>query len=138
MKSGLKFMLAGIFFGIIMAKTEAISWYRIQEMFRFQAFHMYGLIGSAVGIGILVVGAIKKFKIKNIYGEPIVFHPKERSISRYLLGGTIFGMGWALTGACPGPLAVHIGQGVGVMVIVMLSASFGTLIYGAIREKLPH
>jgi len=138
MKKEIKFIITGIFFGLIMAKTEAISWYRIQEMFRFHSFHMYGIIGSAVGLGILIVAGIKKFKIRNIYGQPIVFNPKQMSIPRYLYGGIIFGIGWALTGACPGPLAVHIGQGIGAMVVVMISAILGTFFYGILREKLPH
>jgi uncharacterized protein len=135
---GIKFILTGLVFGVIMAKTEAISWYRIQEMFRFQSFHMYGIIGSAVGLGVVFVAAIKKFKIKNIYGEPIVFTPKQMSIPRYLFGGTIFGIGWAMTGACPGPLAVHLGQGVAVMAVVIASAVLGTFLYGVLRERLPH
>ena len=98
----IKFLLLGIVFGIVMAKSEAISWFRIQEMFRFQAFHMYGIIGTAVTLGVIGVALIKKFQIRDFQGNPILFHPKEKSIVRYLVGGTIFGLGWALSGACPG------------------------------------
>src|SRR5687768_14798492 len=104
---GIKFILAGILFGIVMAKSEAISWYRIQEMFRFQSFHMYGIIGTAVLLGRLAVYIIKKTKLRNTQGEPIVLHDKDKSWSRYLIGGTIFGLGWALTGVCPGPMFVN-------------------------------
>ena len=107
----IKFLLLGIVFGIVMAKSEAISWFRIQEMFRFQAFHMYGIIGTAVTVGVIGVALIKKFKIRDFNGNPILFHPKEKSIVRYLVGGTIFGLGWALSGACPGPMVVNIGYG---------------------------
>ena len=134
----IKFLLLGIVFGIVMAKSEAISWFRIQEMFRFQAFHMYGIIGTAVIIGVIGVALIKKFKIRDFHGNPILFHPKEKSIVRYLVGGTIFGLGWALSGACPGPMVVNIGYGFFAMAIVFLFAIVGTFLYGYIKEKLPH
>lgn len=134
----IKFLLLGIFFGIVMAKSEAISWFRIQEMFRFQAFHMYGIICTAVTLGIIGVALIKKFKIRDFHGNPILFHPKEKSIVRYLAGGAIFGLGWALSGACPGPMVVNIGYGFFAMVIVFLFAIVGTFLYGYFREKLPH
>jgi uncharacterized membrane protein YedE/YeeE len=137
MKS-IKFILAGILFGIIMSKSEAISWYRIQEMFRFQSFHMYGFIGTAVVLGAIGVFIIKKFKINDYSGKPIRFHDKEKSFSRYLIGGTIFGLGWALTGACPGPMFVNIGYGYFGMVVVILGALVGTYVYGLIKNKLPH
>ena len=134
----IKFLLVGIVFGIVMAKSEAISWFRIQEMFRFQAFHMYGIIGTAVVLGVLGVAVIKKFNIRDIDGNPIVFLPKDKSIVRYLLGGAIFGLGWALSGACPGPMVVNIGYGFVSMIIVFLSAIVGTYFYGVIKDKLPH
>lgn len=134
----IKFLVLGIVFGIIMVKSEAISWFRIQEMFRFQAFHMYGIIGTAVVLGIIIVALIKKFNLKDFHGNPIVFHPKDRSITRYLLGGTIFGLGWALTGACPGPIVVNIGYGFYAMIIVFVFAVVGTFLYGYFKDKLPH
>ena len=134
----IKFLLLGIVFGVVMAKSEAISWFRIQEMFRFQAFHMYGIIGTAVVLGVIGVALIKKFKIKDFYGNPILFYPKEKSIIRYLVGGTIFGLGWALSGACPGPMVVNIGYGFLAMGIVFLFAVLGTYLYGYFKEKLPH
>jgi uncharacterized membrane protein YedE/YeeE len=135
---GIKFILAGILFGIVMAKSEAISWYRIQEMFRFQSFHMYGIIGTAVLLGMLAVYIIKKTKLRNTQGEQIVLHDKDKSWSRYLIGGSIFGLGWALTGACPGPMFVNIGYGYWAMIIVVLGAMIGTYLYGVIKNKLPH
>lgn len=137
MKS-LKFILAGILFGIVMSKSEAISWYRIQEMFRFQSFHMYGIIGTAVVLGILAVWIIKKFKLRDFQGNPIVFHPKEKSVPRYLIGGTIFGLGWALTGACPGPMFVNIGYNYWPILIAIAGGLAGTYLYGVLKERLPH
>ena len=134
----IKFLILGIVFGIVMAKSEAISWFRIQEMFRLQAFHMYGIIGTAVTLGVIGVALIKKFKIRDFHGNPISFYPKEKSIIRYLLGGIIFGLGWALSGACPGPMVVNIGYGFLTMTIVFLFALVGTYLYGLIKDKLPH
>ena len=134
----IKFLVLGIVFGIVMAKSEAVSWFRIQEMFRFQAFHMYGIIGTAVTLGVIGVALIKKFKIRDFHGNPIAFYPKERSVVRYLLGGIIFGLGWALSGACPGPMVVNIGYGFLTMTIVFLFAIVGTFLYGYFRDKLPH
>ena len=133
----IKYLLVGMLFGIVFVKAEIISWYRIQEMFRFQSFHMYGVIGSAVIIGILSILIIKRYKIKTIYGEPIVLEPKKFSIGQ-VYGGLTFGVGWALTGACPGPLFAQIGAGFYVVALVLLSAIVGTWVYGLIREKLPH
>lgn len=135
---GIKFILAGTLFGIVMAKSEAISWYRIQEMFRFQSFHMYGIIGTAVVLGVIAVYLIKKFKLKDTQGNQIFFHHKDKSWTRYLIGGSIFGLGWALTGACPGPMFVNIGYGYWAMGIVVLGALVGTYLYGVIKNKLPH
>ena len=134
----IKFLLLGIVFGIVMAKSEAISWFRIQEMFRFQAFHMYGIIGTAVTLGVIGVALIKKFNIRDFHGNPILFFPKDKSITRYLIGGTIFGLGWALSGACPGPMVVNIGYGFLSMVIVFFFAIVGTYLYGVFMKKLPH
>jgi uncharacterized membrane protein YedE/YeeE len=134
----IKFLLLGIVFGIVMAKSEAISWYRIQEMFRFQAFHMYGIIGTAVVLGVIGVALIKKFQIRDFNGNPISFYPKDKSVTRYLLGGGIFGLGWALSGACPGPMVVNIGYGFLSMAIVFLFALIGTFLYGYFKDKLPH
>lgn len=130
--------MLGILFGIVMTKAEIISWLRIYEMFKFQSFHMYGIIGSAVIIGIIIVQLIKKTGFKSIEGSEIKFIPKANSIARYLIGGTIFGLGWAMTGACPGPMFTLIGNGVLVMLVVIASAMLGTFVYGLIRHKLPH
>ncbi len=133
----LKYLIIGIGFGIVFVKAEIISWFRIQEMFRFQSFHMYGVIGSAVMVGIISVWLIKKFHIKTIYGEVIEFHPKTFNKGQ-IYGGLLFGFGWAITGACPGPLFAQIGTGATVIVVTLLSAIAGTWIYGYFREKLPH
>jgi uncharacterized membrane protein YedE/YeeE len=133
----LKYLLVGIIFGIAFVKAEIISWFRIQEMFRLQSFHMYGVIGTAVLVGMISVWLIKKFKVKTIYGEPIVFHQKKFNKGQ-VIGGLIFGFGWAMTGACPGPLFAQIGMGVLVVTVVLLSAIAGTWVYGYFREKLPH
>lgn len=134
----LKFLLTGIVFGIVMAKAEIFSWYRIQEMFRFQSFHMYGIIGTAVVTGVIGVFLIKKYQIRDFSGNEIQFSPKDTSIARYLIGGTFFGLGWALTGACPGPMVVNIGYGFLSFGIVLVFATLGTYLYGAIKHKLPH
>lgn len=133
----LKYLIAGVLFGIIMVKGEMVSWFRIQEMFRLQSFHMYGIIGSAVVVGIISVWLIKKFNIKTIYGEKIEFHPKKFNKGQ-IYGGLIFGFGWAITGACPGPLFAQIGTGATVIAVTLLSAIAGTWVYGYLREKLPH
>ncbi|MCP4977394.1 MAG: YeeE/YedE family protein [Maribacter sp.] len=134
----LKYLFVGMLFGIILVKSEAVSWYRIYEMFKFQAFHMYGIIGSAVVLGVLGVGFIKLMKLKNIEGEKINIKPKEKGLIRTLLGGAIFGLGWALAGACPGPMYILVGTGVISMLIVIAAAILGTLVYGLIRHNLPH
>ena len=134
----LKFLLIGMFFGIVLVKSEAVSWYRIYEMFRFQSFHMYGIIMTAIITGIIFLQIAKKRHIKSVLGVDIIVPEKENGFSRYIIGGTIFGLGWALIGACPGPMYVLIGTGVFSMVIVILSAMAGTLIYGAVKDKLPH
>ncbi|MBX3252915.1 MAG: YeeE/YedE family protein [Chitinophagaceae bacterium] len=133
----IKYLVVGVLFGIVFVKAEVISWFRIQEMFRLQSFHMYGIIGSAVVVGIVSVWAIKKFNIKTIYGEPIVFSAKKFNKGQ-IYGGLLFGSGWGLTGACPGPLFAQIGTGATVVIVVLLSAIAGTWVYGNLREKLPH
>jgi uncharacterized membrane protein YedE/YeeE len=132
-----KYAIAGLLFGVILVKAEVISWFRIQEMFRLQSFHMYGVIGSAVAVGMLSVFIIKKFKIKTIYNEPIEFVDKKLNKGN-IYGGLLFGFGWALTGACPGPLFAQIGSGATVIIVTLFSALVGTWIYGYFREKLPH
>jgi uncharacterized membrane protein YedE/YeeE len=134
----LKFIFTGILFGIVMTKSEAISWYRIQEMFRFQSFHMFGIIGTAVAIGIIGVYLIKKYKLKDIEGQLIVIPTKDKGWKRALFGGIIFGLGWALTGACPGPMFINVGAGYLVMLLVIFGAVLGTYIYGIVKDKLPH
>jgi len=135
--SYLKYLIMGILFGIILVKSEVISWYRIQEMFRLQSFHMYGVIGSAVLTGMISVWLIKKFNIKTIDGEKIELPPKKFNKGQ-IYGGLIFGFGWAITGACPGPLFAQIGAGFSVIIVTLLSAIAGTWFYGLVREKLPH
>ncbi len=134
----LKYILLGIVFGITFTKAEIVSWYRIYEMFRFESFHMYGVIGSAVVLGIIVVQVIKRRKMKDIAGNEIVFSPKAWSVPRYLIGGTIFGLGWAMTGACPGPMFVLLGNGVLVIAVVIGFSILGTYVYGLLKDKLPH
>ncbi len=134
----IKFFLIGILFGIIMTKSEIISWFRIQEMFRFHTFHMYGIIGSAVILGVIQVQIMKKINFKDFKGEIIEFKNKKLGKYNNLFGGIIFGLGWALTGACPGPLYILIGNGYYVFIVVVLSAILGALSYGMIKDRLPH
>ena len=133
----LKYLLVGIFFGIVFIKAEVISWFRIQEMFRLQSFHMYGIIGSAILVAMASIFLIKKFRVKTVYGEEIIFHDKKFNKGQ-IYGGLIFGFGWALTGACPGPLFAQIGTGATPVAVTLLSAIAGTWIYGYFRDKLPH
>jgi uncharacterized membrane protein YedE/YeeE len=134
--ANLKYGVVGILFGIVFVKAEIVSWFRIQEMFRLQSFHMYGVIGSAVVVGIISVWLIKRFNIKTIAGEEVVFHPKKFR-SGQVYGGLLFGLGWAITGACPGPLFAQIGSGFVVVVVTLLSAIAGTWVYGYFRARLP-
>ena len=136
-RNNLKYLIIGILFGIIFVKSEVISWFRIQEMFRLQSFHMYGIIGSAILVGMVSVWLIKRFDIRTIYGEPITIAPKTFNKGQ-IYGGLIFGFGWAITGACPGPLFAQIGTGATVISVTLLSAIAGTWVYGYFREKLPH
>lgn len=134
----IKYLILGTVFGIVLTKAELISWFRIYEMFKFEAFHMYGVIGSAVVVGIVITQIIKRTKMKALSGDPIIINPKKFSIPRYLIGGIIFGLGWALTGACPGPLFVQVGNGYLVMIVAIASGLLGTYVYGLLRNKLPH
>jgi uncharacterized protein len=133
----LKYLLAGTLFGIVLVKAEIVSWFRIQEMFRMESFHMYGVIGSAVVVGAISVFIIRKLGIRTIYGEQIVIMPKtfDKGI---VIGGLMFGLGWAMTGACPGPLFAQVGTGATVIIVTVLSAIFGTYVYGVLRDRLPH
>ncbi len=133
-----RFLSVGILFGVILSKSEVISWYRIQEMFRFQGIHMYGVIGTAVITGILVVKFIKKAKMKDAQGQFIQLREQEPGYVRYLIGGTIFGLGWAITGACPGPLFILAGHQGWVFILALVGALLGTFSYGLIERKLPH
>ncbi len=133
----IKFLFFGILFGIILYKAEVISWFRIQEMFRFQSFHMYGIIGSAIAVGMISILVIKKLKLKSIDGADITFVPKQFTKGT-VIGGTLFGIGWALTGACPGPLFALVGAGYWSIGIALLSAVAGVYLYGALKNKLPH
>jgi uncharacterized protein len=132
-----KYAAMGMFFGIILIKSEVVSWFRIQEMFRLESFHMYGVIGSAVVTGIISVWLIKRFKVKTIYGEPILL-PTKKFNKGQIFGGLIFGLGWAITGACPGPLFAQIGTGLTIVFVTLFSAIAGTWVYGLLRERLPH
>lgn len=134
--ANLKYMIIGMLFGIVFVKSEVISWFRIQEMFRLESFHMYGIIGSAILTGMVSILLLKKFKIKTMDGEPINIAPKTFNKGQ-IYGGLIFGLGWAMTGACPGPLFAQIGTGVTVISVTLLSAIAGTWVYGLLREKLP-
>lgn len=131
------FGLVGVMFGIVFVKAEIISWFRIQEMFRLDAFHMYGVIGSAVLVGLLSVQLIRRFNIRTLQGDPISIAPKQFSQGQ-IWGGLLFGFGWAITGACPGPLFAQIGAGYTAVGLTLLSALAGTWVYGAIRKHLPH
>mgnify|MGYP001551150000 CR=1 FL=1 len=132
-----KYLLAGLLFGLVLVKSEVIAWFRIQEMFRLQSFYMYGIIGSAIAVAMLSIIIIKKFNLKTTAGEPVVI-PDKKFNRGNVYGGLIFGMGWAVTGACPGPLFAQIGSGFLVIAVTLLSAVAGTWVYGLLREKLPH
>lgn len=133
----LKYLIVGVFFGIVFVKAEIVSWFRIQEMFRLDSFHMYGVIGSAVIVGLISLQIIKRFNIKTISGEEVSIPPKQFNKGQ-IYGGFLFGLGWAITGACPGPLFAQIGSGFLVVIITLLSAIAGTWTYGLLRSRLPH
>jgi len=132
------YILLGTFLGIVLYKSEAASWFRIYEMFQFDSFHMYGIIGSALAVGVVLVFWIKKSKIKSFSGEIIQIPDKEKSFARYILGGTLFGLGWALAGACPGPIYILVGAGNWPIIIVLVGAILGAFVYGLVRARLPH
>ncbi len=135
----LKYLLIGTVFGFVLVKSEVVSWFRIQEMFRFDDIHMYGIIGLAVIVGFISVQIIKRNNVKDVQGNPIAIPPKDASqVKRYIMGGSIFGLGWALLGACPGPMFALLGSGLTIMVIPILAAIAGTYTYGVLRERLPH
>lgn len=133
----IKYLIAGVLFGIILVKSEVVSWFRIQEMFRLQAFHMYGIIGSAIAVAMVSIFVIRRFNLKTISGESITIPVKEFSWGN-VIGGLIFGLGWAITGACPGPIFAQIGSGFLVVIVTLSGAIAGTWVYGLIRDKLPH
>lgn len=134
----IKFFLVGILFGIVMSKAEIISWYRIYEMFKFQSFHMYGIIGSAVFIGMISMLLFRKKVVKTFEGQEIHITPKKKGLYRNLLGGILFGLGWALAGACPGPMFVLVGKGVASILVVIFGATLGAFLYGLLKDKLPN
>ena len=134
----ISFLAVGVLFGIVMTKSEAISWYRIHEMFRFESFHMYGIMGTAVVLGAIFMWIMKRGGIRTLRGNTVSYNPMKFSLKRHLLAGSIFGLGWALIGACPGPLYVLIGNGYLFVFIMLLSAILGTFVYGLVRSKLPH
>ena len=133
-----KYIFVGILLGMTLYKGEAVSWFRIFEMFHFQSFHMYGIILSAVAAGVLIVQLVKRFHLHNLKGQEIHFQDKEKSVPRYLLGGFIFGLGWALAGVCPGPMFILMGSGVTVFIVFLAAAMTGTFFYGLVRKQLPH
>jgi uncharacterized membrane protein YedE/YeeE len=133
----IKYLLVGFVFGIVLTKSEAVSWYRIYEMFQFQSFHMYGIIMVAIGTGIIGLQIIKRNQLKDIKGQPIVIQDKESGSFRYWVGGLLFGLGWALVGSCPGPIFILLGAGFAPMILVLLGALIGTFLYGVLKDKLP-
>lgn len=134
----IKFFTVGIVFGIVLTKSQVISWYRIFEMFHFDSFHMYGIIGSAIVLGIIGLWLMKKLQLKTSDGSFISIPPKEKKVKKYLFGGIIFGLGWVMTGACPGPLFALVGAGYLSYIVVIISAILGTFVYGLLRDRLPH
>jgi len=134
----LKYVIVGFVFGIVLTKAEAVSWYRIYEMFQFQSFHMYGIITVAILTGLVGIQIIKRKQLKDIEGNPIIIQDKEKGNMRYWIGGILFGLGWALVGACPGPIFILLGAGFWSVGLVLFGAVFGTFLYGLIKDKLPH
>ena len=134
----IKYLLVGFFFGIVLTKAEAVSWYRIYEMFQFQSFHMYGIIMTAIATGLIGVQIIKRNKLKDIDGKPIYIEDKEKGNVRYWIGGILFGLGWAMVGACPGPIFILLGSGFLSVVLILFGAILGTFLYGVFKDRLPH
>lgn len=134
----IKYILVGFFFGIVLTKSEAVSWYRIYEMFQFQSFHMYGIIMTAIALGFVGIQIIKRNQLKDIDGNLIVIQDKEKGNIRYWIGGILFGLGWAMVGACPGPIFILLGAGFLSVGIILFGAIFGTFLYGVLKDKLPH
>ncbi|MDL2345354.1 YeeE/YedE thiosulfate transporter family protein [Deinococcus sp. MIMF12] len=134
----LAYLLAGLYFGVVLVKSEAASWYRIQEMFRFESFHMFGLIGSAVLTGMVTTALLRRFVGRSREGQAISVTPKEKGWRRYVLGGLTFGVGWGLAGVCPGPIFTLLGAGIWPMLLVLAFALLGTYLYGAFKDRLPH
>lgn len=134
----LKYLFVGFFFGIVLTKAEAVSWYRIYEMFQFQSFHMYGIIGTAIFVGVIGVQIIKRKQLKDIDGNLIVIQDKEKGSARYWIGGLLFGLGWAMVGACPGPIFIMLGAGFMSVGLILIGALIGTFLYGVLKDKLPH
>jgi uncharacterized membrane protein YedE/YeeE len=133
------YLVLGCLFGIVLTKSEVVSWFRIQEMFRFQSFHMYGILGSAVVTAAISIALLKRFGVHTVTGERISIPAKELGKGyRYWIGGSMFGVGWALTGACPGPLFALVGSGLSVFWVVVITALAGTWVYGYLRPYLPH
>ncbi|MEJ6792638.1 MAG: YeeE/YedE thiosulfate transporter family protein [Lacinutrix sp.] len=138
MKSFVSFFSIGLFLGILFIKSEVASWFRIYEMFQFKSFHMYGIIGSAIALGIIIIKYLKYSQAKDFDGKDITIKPKEKGFTRYIVGGIIFGLGWALAGACPGPMYVLIGTFLPSILVLILGALLGTFVYGLFKNKLPH
>lgn len=132
------FFLVGILFGIIMTKSEAISWFRIHEMFRFESIHMYGILGVAVIISAIILALMKRLKMKTLANSYVSYSPLKFNLKRHLIAGSIFGMGWALIGSCPGPMFVLLGHGFLILFLIIVSALLGTFVYGLVRDRLPH
>ncbi len=133
-----KYLLVGFIFGIVLTKSEAVSWYRIYEMFHFQSFHMYGIIMTAIATGLIGIQLMKRSKTNDIKGQPIVIADKERGNARYWIGGLIFGLGWGLVGTCPGPIFILLGAGFWPVIFILVGALMGTFLYGVLKSKLPH
>ncbi|WP_452221264.1 DUF6691 family protein [Lacinutrix salivirga] len=138
MKNIISFLAIGFLLGVLFIKSEVASWFRIYEMFQFKSFHMYGIIGSAIVLGIIIVKYLKYTEAKTFKGSAITIKPKEKGFPRYLIGGVIFGLGWALAGACPGPMFVLLGTGFVSILLLIFGALLGTFVYGILKNKLPH